>query len=53
MFLYLHNETSYGIKFGIILKLGSEKEIWHNMLTVVVVMTDICKGEPSKMKPEN
>ena len=58
MFLYLQNETTYSIQFGIILQFvmtskTAEKEIWHNMLTVVVVMTDIWKGETSKMEPEN
>ncbi len=44
MFLYLQNETTYSIKFGLVLKLvmsskTSEKEILHKMHTVVVVMT--------------
>ena len=55
MFLYFQNETTYSIKFGIVLKLvmsskTPEKEIWHSTHTVEVVMTDIWT---SKMAPEN
>ncbi len=58
MFLYLHNETTYSMKFGIILKhvmssKTSEQVIRHYMHTVGVVMTDIGKGETPKMEPEN
>ncbi len=57
MFLYLQNETTYNIKFGLVLKpvMSSktpEKEILHKMHTVVVVMTDIWKDETPKMEPE-
>ena len=56
MFLYLQNETTYRIKFGIVLKLvmsckTSEKEIWNSTHTVVVVMTDIWKSGTSKRVP--
>ena len=58
MFLYLQNETTYSIKFGLILKpvMSSkpwEKEILHKVHTVVVVMAGIWKGETPKMEPEN
>ncbi len=59
-FLYLPKETTYSIKFGIVLKLVMssktlEEVIQHNMHTVGqgVVMTDIWKGETSKMELEN
>ena len=44
MSLYLQNKSTYNLKFGIVLKLvmfskTSEKEIWHNIHTMAVVMT--------------
>ena len=58
MFLFLQNETPYSITFVIISKLvmsskTSEKEIWDNMPTVIVVITDQWKGEKFKKESEN
>ena len=55
MFLYLQNETTYSIKFGLVLKpvmpfKTSEKEILHKMHTVVVVVTDISKDDTPVQK---
>ncbi len=54
MFLYLKKETTYSSKFGIVLKLEMssktlEKVIWHNKHSVGVGVTDIWKGEISKI----
>ena len=56
MFLYLLCETTFSIKFGIILKpvmscKTSAKDVWNIMHVVGVVVTNIMKVKPQKWNP--